>query len=98
VKRRGLPRAKGETAEAALAAHAVSLDEKGLRGLVLELSLARGAYFSWATRYSERLSAAAGAYGIDVPAIEKQTATELEARRGERSARKPPTDSPGASE
>jgi hypothetical protein len=84
VKRRGIARAKGETPEAALAAHARSLDAKGLRALILELALARGAYFAWSTRYSERLTAAAAAYAIDVAAIEKTSAEQIASRQAER--------------
>ena len=89
VKRRGLERAKGEAPEAALAAHARSLDAKGLRALVLELALARGAYFAWSTRYSERLTAAASAYGIDIATIEKAGAEQIATRRAAGSAKKP---------
>jgi ParB family transcriptional regulator, chromosome partitioning protein len=88
VKRRGLERGKGEAPEAALGAHAGLLDAKGLRALVLELSLARGAYFAWSTNYSERLTAAASAYGIDIPAIEKASADEIAARQAERAAKR----------
>ena len=88
VKRRGLERAKGEAPETALAAHARSLDARGLRALILELALARGAYFAWSTKYSERLTAAASAYGVDLAAIEKASGEQVASRRSGRAARK----------
>lgn len=88
VKRRGLEREKGFSPEAALTAHANELEGSALRALVLELAVGRGAYFAWSSRYSDRLTAAAAAYGIDVAAIEKATAEELAQRRAERGARK----------
>jgi ParB family chromosome partitioning protein len=88
VKRRSLDRGKGETAETVLAAHARSLDARGLRALVLELAIARGAYFAWSTKYSERLTAAASAYGVDISSVESTTADEVATRRAERAARK----------
>ncbi len=88
VKRRSLDRAKGETPETTLAAHARSLDPKGLRALVLELAIARGAYFAWSTKYSERLTAAASAYGVDIASVERTTADEVATTRAARAARK----------
>jgi hypothetical protein len=64
------------------------LDARGLRALVLELALARGAYFAWSTRYSERLTAAASAYGIDIATIEKASAEQIATRHAGRSAPK----------
>jgi ParB family chromosome partitioning protein len=89
VKRRGLEREKGLAPEAVLKAHAAELDGPGIRALVLELAVGRGAYFAWSSRYSDRLTAAAAAYGIDVAAVEKATEEELEQRRAERGAPKP---------
>ncbi len=89
VRRRGLERDKGLAPEAVLKAHAAELDGPGIRALVLELAVGRGAYFAWASRYSDRLTAAAVAFGIDVSAVEKATEEELERRRAERIARKP---------
>ena len=94
VKRLGLTRANGETPDEVLGAHARGLDAKGLRALILELSLARGAYFAWSKAYSERLVAAAAAYSVDIPAIEKRTAEEIEVKRAQRSTRKAPKASP----
>jgi ParB family chromosome partitioning protein len=88
VKRRGLERQKGFAPEAVLTAHASELDGSALRALVLELAVGRGAYFAWSERYSDRLTAAAAAYGIDVAAVEKATVDELAQRRAERGARK----------
>jgi ParB family chromosome partitioning protein len=88
VKRRGLEREKGFAPEAALTAHASELDGSALRALVLELAVGRGAYFAWSSRFSDRLTAAAAAYGIDVAAIEKATADELAQRGAGRGARK----------
>ena len=88
VNRRALERAKGEAPETTLAAHARSLDARGLRALTLELALARGAYFAWSTKYSERLTVAASAYGVDLPAIEKASGEQIASRRAGRAARK----------
>ncbi|WP_242392134.1 ParB/RepB/Spo0J family partition protein [Anaeromyxobacter oryzisoli] len=88
VKRRGLERGKGEAPETTLTAHARSLDGRGLRALILELALARGAYFAWSTKYSERTTAAAAAYAVDLDAIEKASGDQIAARRAERAARK----------
>jgi ParB family chromosome partitioning protein len=88
VKRRGLEREKGSAPEAALTAHATELDGSALRALVLELAIGRGAYFAWSSRYSDRLTAAAAAYGIDIAAVEKKTVEELGQRRAERGARR----------
>jgi ParB family chromosome partitioning protein len=88
VKRRGLERAKGEAPETTLAAHARSLDARGLRALILELALARGAYFAWSTKYSERVAAAVSAYGVDLAAIEKASGEQIASRRAARAARK----------
>jgi ParB family transcriptional regulator, chromosome partitioning protein len=88
VKRRGLEREKGFAPEAVLTAHASELDGSALHALVLELAVGRGAYFAWSSRYSDRLTAAAAAYGVDVAAVEKATADELAQRRAERGARK----------
>jgi ParB family transcriptional regulator, chromosome partitioning protein len=65
VKRRRLERPKGELPVVTLTRHADSLDAKGPRSLILELALAHGAYFAWSTTYSEDLSAAASAYGVE---------------------------------
>ncbi len=88
VKRRGLERGKGEGPESALAAHARSLDARALRALVLELAIARGAYFAWSTSYAERLTAAASAYDIDIPTVEKKSAEEMAARQADRAVRR----------
>jgi ParB family chromosome partitioning protein len=88
VKRRGLQREKGFAPEAVLTAHASELDGSALRALVLELAVGRGAYFAWSSRYSDRLTAAAAAYEIDVAAVEKATTDELAQRRAQRGARK----------
>jgi ParB family chromosome partitioning protein len=88
VKRRNLDRAKGETPETALAAHARSLDARGLRALVLELAIARGAYFAWSTKYPERLTVAASAYDVDIAGVERTTAEAVATARAERAARK----------
>lgn len=88
VKRRCLPRGKDETQGAVLAAHAEQLDARGMRALILELALARGAYFTYATAYPERLVAAAAAYDIDIAAIETSTADELAGSTSKRSSRK----------
>ena len=88
VKRRALARPKGEAADTTLASHARTLDAPGLRALVLEVALARGAYFAHSTTYPARLLAAAGAYGVDIAAVEKGTAERLAAEREERAARK----------
>jgi len=88
VKRRGLEREKGFAPEAVLTAHASELEGSALRALVLELAVGRGAYFAWSSRYSDRLTAAAAAYGVDLAAVEKATAEELAQRRAERGARK----------
>ena len=88
VRRRSLDRAKGEPAEAALAAHGRSFDAGGLRALVLELAIALCAYFAWSTKYSERLTAAASAYGVDIFSVERTSADEVANRRAERAARK----------
>ena len=92
VKRRGLERTKGESPEITLTAHAQSLDARGLRALVLELALARGAYFAWSSKYSERVTAAASAYGVDLAAIEKASAEQIAERRAGRAARKAKKD------
>jgi ParB family chromosome partitioning protein len=89
VKRRGLAREKGVAPEAALAEHATALSGAGLRALVLELAIGRGAYFAWASKYSDRLTAAAAAYDVDITAVEKKTAEAVVERRAERAARKP---------
>ncbi len=89
VKRRQLELTKGELPVITLARHADSLDAKGIRSLILELALARGAYFAWSTTYSEDLSAAAKAFGIDIDAIAKSTAGELEAKRADRAQKRP---------
>lgn len=89
VKRRGLARDKGVTPEAALTEHATALSGAGLRALVLELAIGRGAYFAWASKYSDRLTAAAAAYDVEITAVEKKTAEALAERRAERAARKP---------
>jgi ParB family transcriptional regulator, chromosome partitioning protein len=88
VKRRGLERGKGEAPETTLTAHARSLDARGLRALILELALARGAYFAWSTKYSERVTAAASAYAVDLAAVEKASGEQIAARRADRAARK----------
>jgi hypothetical protein len=88
VKRRRLERPRGELAVVTLTRHADSLDAKGLRSLILELALARGAYFAWSTTYSEHLSAAAKAYGVDIDAVAKSTAGELEAKRADRAQKR----------
>jgi len=80
VKRRDLERAKGEQPAATLATHAQTLDSSGLRALILELAIARGAYFSHASTYPDRLVAAASAFGIDIPSIERKTVDELAAK------------------
>jgi ParB family transcriptional regulator, chromosome partitioning protein len=95
VKRRGLEREKGSSPEAVLSAHASELDGGALRALVLELAIGRGAYFAWSSRYSDRLTAAAAAYAVDIGAVEKATADELEQRRAERGARKSKKTAPG---
>ena len=95
VKRRGLEREKGFSPEAVLTAHASELDGGALRALVLELAIGRGAYFAWSSRYSDRLTAAAAAYEIDIGAVEKATADELAQRRAERGARKSKKTAPG---
>jgi ParB family chromosome partitioning protein len=95
VKRRGLERKKGDTAEAVLTGHASGLQGAALRALVLELAIGRGAYFAWSSKYSERLTAAAAAYGIDIAAVEKTTAEQVAQRRAERGARKPKKPSSG---
>ncbi len=59
-----------------------------LRALVLELAVGRGAYFAWSSRFSDRLTAAATTYRIDVAAVEKETTEQLAQRRAERGARK----------
>lgn len=89
VKRRALARDKGVTPEAALTEHATSLSGAGVRALVLELAIGRGAYFAWASKYSDRLTAAAAAYDVDITAVEKKTAEAVAERRAERAARKP---------
>jgi ParB family chromosome partitioning protein len=89
VKRRGLAREKGVTPEAALTEHATALSGAGLRALVLELAIGRGAYFAWASKYSDRLIAAAAAYDVDITEVEKKTAEQVAERRAERAARKP---------
>lgn len=89
VKRRGLERDKGLAPETVLKAHAERLDDPGLRALVLELAVGRGAYFAWSSKHSERLAAAAAAYGVDVAAVERATVEELARRRAEGGARKP---------
>jgi ParB family chromosome partitioning protein len=88
VKRRRLERPKGELAVLTLTRHADSLDAKGLRSLILELALARGAYFAWSTTYSEHLSAAAKAYGVDIDAIAKSAAAEIDAKRADRAQKR----------
>jgi ParB family chromosome partitioning protein len=88
VKRRHLERTKGELPVITLTRHADSLDAKGIRSLILELALARGAYFAWSTTYSEDLSAAAKAYRIDIDAIAKSSAGELEAKRADRAQKR----------
>jgi ParB family chromosome partitioning protein len=95
VKRRGLEREKGSSPEAVLTAHASELDGGALRALVLELAIGRGAYFAWSSRYSDRLTAAAAAYVVDIGAVEKATADELAQRRAERGARKSKKTAPG---
>ena len=95
VKRRGLEREKGATPEAVLTAHASGLQGAALRALVLELAIGRGAYFAWSSRYSERLTAAATAYGIDIAVVENTTAEQVAQRRAERGARKPKKASSG---
>jgi hypothetical protein len=87
-KRRGIERGKGEAPETALAAHARSLDASGLRALILELALARGAYFAWSTKYSERVTAAASAYGVDLAAIEKASGSHRGAQVAQRGRRR----------
>lgn len=89
VKRRGLARDKGVTPETALTEHATALSGAGHRALVLELAIGRGAYFAWASKYSDRLTAAAAAYDVDITAVEKKTADAVAERRAERAARKP---------
>ncbi|WP_243338298.1 ParB/RepB/Spo0J family partition protein [Anaeromyxobacter soli] len=89
VKRRGIEREKGATPEAVLSAHASGLQGAALRALVLELAIGRGAYFAWSSKYSDRLTAAAAAYGIDIAAVEKTTAEQVAQRRAGRGARKP---------
>jgi post-segregation antitoxin (ccd killing protein) len=84
VKRRRLERPKGEFPVVTLTRHADSLEAKGVRSLILELALARSAYFAWSTSYPDDLSAAAKAYGVDIDAIAKITAAELEAKRVDR--------------
>jgi hypothetical protein len=95
VKRRGLEREKGATPEAAITAHASGLQGAALRALVLELAIGRGAYFAWSSKYSERLTAAATAYGIDIAAVENTTAEQVAQRRAQRGARKPKKASSG---
>lgn len=95
VKRRELEREKGAAFEAVLTAHASGLPGAALRALVLELAIGRGAYFAWSSRYSELLTAAATAYGIDIAAVEKTTAEQVAQRRAERRARKPKKASAG---
>jgi ParB family chromosome partitioning protein len=88
VKRRGLERPKGEAPGVMLARHAESLDANRLRSLILELALARGAYFAWSSTYPEDLTAAAATYAIDIPTIAKTTAGELAAKRAERAQKR----------
>jgi ParB family chromosome partitioning protein len=88
VKRRRLERPKGELPMVILTRHADSLDAKGVRSLILELALARGAYFSWSTTYSDDLSAAAKTYRVDIDAIATSTASELEAKRADRAQKR----------
>jgi hypothetical protein len=88
VKRRGLEHPKSEAPGSTLARHAESLDANRLRSLILELALARGAYFAWSSTYSEDLIAAAATYEIDIHAIAKATADELGAKRAERVQKK----------
>ncbi len=95
VKRRELEREKGAAPEAVLARHASGLNGAALRALILELAIGRGAYFAWSSKYSDRLTAAATAYGIDIAAVEKATATQVAQRRAERAARKPKKTSSG---
>jgi hypothetical protein len=80
-----------------LTAHASGLQAQraALRALVLELAIGRGAYFAWSSRYSERLTGAAIAYGIDIAAVEKTIAEHVAQRRAERGARKPTQASSG---
>jgi hypothetical protein len=51
VKRRGLDRPKGAAPGITLARHAESLDANRLGSLILELALARGAYFAWSSTW-----------------------------------------------
>jgi ParB family transcriptional regulator, chromosome partitioning protein len=91
VKRRVGKTPKGEQPGAALANLAGRLDTAGLRALVLELCLSRGAYFIMSSeKYPRDLARAIEAYGIDAAAIEKAVTEELAAKRAARHARTKP--------
>jgi ParB family transcriptional regulator, chromosome partitioning protein len=91
VKRRAGKVPKGEQPATALAQLAGQLDAAGLRALVLELCLSRGAYFVMASeKYPHDLARAIEAYGIDARAIGKAVAEELSANRAARNARTRP--------
>ncbi len=88
VKRRLGKIPKGEQPATCLAEHSFALPPTGLRGLLLELCLSRGAYYVMVgDRYPRDLTRAIEAYGIDASAIEKTTAEELTAKHTARLAK-----------
>jgi ParB family chromosome partitioning protein len=88
VKRRAGKVPKGEQPEVALAGIAGELTVGGLRALVLELCLSRGAYFVMGGDALPRdLAQAVELYAVDEAAIRKSVADELEAKRAARRAK-----------
>jgi ParB family chromosome partitioning protein len=88
VKRRIGKVPKGEQPATSLAAHVAGLSPAGVRALLVELCLSRGAYYVMAgDKYPRDLARAIELYGIDVSAIEEAVAEEFTARRAARLSR-----------
>jgi ParB family chromosome partitioning protein len=89
VKRRiGSKRPKGEHVTTTLEAHGASLGAAALRALVLELAIARSAFYIAAdAKYPRTVARAIELYGIDAMSIEKTVSEELRARRAARRAK-----------
>jgi ParB family chromosome partitioning protein len=82
VKRRIGKVPKGEQPATSLEAHVAGLSPAGVRALLVELCLSRGAYYVMAgDKYPRDLARAIEFYGIDASAIEEAVAEEFTAKR-----------------
>jgi len=88
--RRGLESGKGKHPEDALDALRKKLTLPQLRGLLVEVLVTRGAYFSYRVGHTDRLRGAAKLYGVSLEKMAAEAKAEIAARAAARKAKKKP--------